>query len=285
MKSKISIPSLKLSNKTTLTTTSTTTKTTTVKSKKGSESSRRSLIISSPVIPKLNKDVEVIPATSNRKDFSSLMDQLTYFAFGVDDSRLLEDMSEEKQLYFKKQLERYNCFHIIDDKITRIFEINFNKESYICFYGPNSKLFDLYRLIIYMNIYKVNSIKTQLKLKSQDGDVLLFLPLIYDNNYNKTYDSDYNTIFSARIPSKSSISEKEIEQRKLIEEEEYQRKIDELDRKHKEFLEQNGLVNIMNKTLNEIKLRGEKLEELSNQTTLMEGKTQNFLQNVKQLTK
>jgi len=284
MKSKISIPSLKISNKTNSTKTTTKT-TTTIKSKKGSESSRRSLNISSPVIPKLNNDVEVIPVTSHRKDFSSLMDQLTYFAFGVDDSRLLEDMSEEKQLYFKKQLERYNCFHIIDDKISRIFEINFNKETYICFFGPNSKLFDLFRLVIYMNIYKVNSIKTQLKLTSQDGNVLLFLPLIYDNDYNRTYDSDHNTIFSARIPPKSSISEKESEQRKLMEEEEYQRKIDELDRKHKEFLEQNGLVNIMNKTLNEIKLRGEKLEELSNQTTLMEGKTQNFLQNVKQLTK
>lgn len=83
--------------------------------------------------------------------------------------------------------------------------------------------------------------------------------------------------------------------RKKLEEEEYQRKVDELEAKHKAFLEENGLLptapkspkSAMKAVLHDIALglhqRGEKLEKLEDDTELLERNTADFYQKSKTL--
>tara|TARA_R110002072_G_scaffold45565_1_gene126592 strand:+ start:1212 stop:1748 length:537 start_codon:yes stop_codon:yes gene_type:complete len=171
-------------------------------------------------------------------------------------------MSDEKQIYFKKELRMCGCKRIAGNKIKTLFEMNFNNDAQICFKGPYSKLFDLFRLIMYMDVYEFNAIKAQLKITNRNGDTLIIMPLIT---------IDTTARFVETIPED---------------------KIGELEKRHEKFLEANGLIEpastrniktIMSEALNQIRLRGEKLDQLGDATAEMEQSSLSFLESTKML--
>lgn len=238
------------------------------------------------------KTVRKSPSNRLKKIFEPIQDAPTYFAFQVKEAWRLDKADPEKIKYFLKRLEVLKCERIIDD------EIDLEKDSHIIILGPYSKLFELFSLIRYMNIFDVNCIKMQFLMKNQKGETLIILPLIRDEL--KTYESENSIMAKMFSPrGEREISESEAKLRKQLEEEEYQRKVEELESRHREFLKEHGLsqdtpkcavvprtpkspTSMMKEVLNDIarglNQRGERLEKLENDTELLEHNTADFAQ-------
>ena len=270
-----------------------------LRTSKGAKTSRASLSISSPLkkSPKKETFNNEQEEKEYRTGYSGPKDPKLYFAFGVENTSLIEQ-SEEKLLYFTKQLDIINCKRIIDDEASNVFEMNIDRNTHIIIHGAYSKLFELFRLICYINVFGINSIKTQLMITNSKNDILLILPLV-NLDITHTYEKDNNIIGQLFSPRAATLVDDKIINRKQIDEEEDIRlKTEELEARHKQFLKDNGLLNeeqkqptspksvvsgILREVMKEINLRGENLKKINEETDKLEYNTANLSQNARTL--
>lgn len=230
------------------------------------------------------------PILREQKVFEPFPDFPTYFAFQVKEADRLDKIEADKASFFIKKLESLKCERIIDD------EIDLDKDNYIIFLGPYSKLFDLFSLIRYMNVFDVNCIRSQIIMKDQKDNILLVLPL--GKEENKTYESENGTLSKLFSPRREKeLSENESRARKELEEEEYRKKVEELESKHRAFLEEHGLspvtprfsksprspISAAKEVLQNLHQRTQKLEKLEDETELLEQNTEEFYKRARAL--
>lgn len=230
------------------------------------------------------KSVRKSPKDDSKKVFEPVRDPMTYFAFQVKDAfRLMEEANPIKLTHFMKKLESINCERIFDD------EIDLEKKDHIIVRGPYSKLFEIFNLIKYINVFDINAIKMQFLMKNRNNEMLIVLPLVKEEE--KTFESDnsvFHKMFSPRTEQKYSENESKL--REKLEEEDFQRRVDELEKKHRTWMEENGLIKpeikspktkmreaIEDLTKNLVK-RGETLEQVVDETEKLEYNTAEFAQ-------
>jgi hypothetical protein len=170
------------------------------------------------------KSVRKSPKDDSKKVFEPVRDPMTYFAFQMEDAfRLMEEANPVKLAHFRKKLESINCERIFDD------EIDLEKKDHIIVRGPYSKLFEIFNLIKYINVFDINAIKMQFLMKNRNNEMLIVLPLVKEEE--KTFESDnsvFHKMFSPRTEQKYSENESKL--REKLEEEDFQRKVDELEK-------------------------------------------------------
>lgn len=243
-----------------------------------------SVEISEPI-----KTVRKSPNEKSKKVFETVKDPITYFAFQVKNaSDLMEKADPNKTAFFLKKLETINSERIFDD------EIDLEKNDHIIIRGPYSKLFEIFSLIKYINVFNINAIKMQLLMKNHKDEMLIVLPLVKEEE--KTFEADNSVLHKMFSPREEpKYSESEIKMRKKLEEEEYQRKVEELEKRHRAWMEENGLIKgcpkspktIMKDVLEDIakglNKRGETLEKINDETEKLEHNTAEFAKNARTL--